>query len=153
MKKDKPCLPQHRLLQLANALADRYGFRRIANSELMEMYSATKITLPIIRQNQGGMLWVDRYYVAVQHNDGDVQYVYLTKTHINEERYSYRALKKCRENPATLPEDIVAQFQLASSRIRASGVPFFLSGEVEGLGLPWAEALREKMLQDRSKPE
>ena len=152
-KKDAPCMPQHMLLQLANAMADRHGFRRIMLNELTTMYSRTKIPLPIMLRHKDSTLWVDRYYMAVQHEDEDVRYVYLTEAHIHEEMYNYRVLKKCRENPATLPKDIVMQFRVALRRMHASGVPIYVSSEVEGLGLPWAEALRKKLLPDRSKPE
>ena len=152
-KKDAPCMPQHMLLQLANAMADRHGFRRIMLNELTTMYSRSKVPLPIMLRNRDGTLWVDRYYMAVQHEDEDVRYVYLTEAHIHEELYNYRVLKKCRENPATLPKDIVMQFRVALRRMHASGVPIYVSPEVEGLGLPWAEALRKKLLPDRSKPE
>ena len=142
-KKDAPCMPQHMLLQLANVMANRYGFRRIMLNELTTMYSRTKIPLPIMLRNRDGTLWVDRYYLAVQHEDEDVRYVYLTEAHIREEMYNYRVLKNCRENPPTLPKDIAAQFRLALRRMHASGVPIYVSSEVEGLGLSWADALRK----------
>lgn len=143
--REKPCLPQHMLLQLANALADWYGFRRIVNSELTMMYSMTKVPLPIVLRGKYGMLWVDRYYMALQHEDQDVRYVYLTKAHIHEELYSFRELKNCRENPATLPKEIAVQFRSVLRRMHKTGIPVFVSKEVEGLGLAWAEALRRKI--------
>ena len=153
--KNAPCLPQHMLLQLVNALADRHGFRRIVSSELTAMYSNTKIPMPIMLRKHDGTLWIDRYYVAVQHGNGDVRYIYLTEQHINEEIYNYRVLKKCRENPPALPKVIAAQFRLALRRIRGSGVPIYISREVEGLGLMWAKELRKNSLTgvNRTKPE
>ena len=109
--------------------------------------------MPIMLRNSDSTLWVDRYYMAVQHEDEDVRYVYLTEYHIHEEMYNYRVLKNCRENPPTLPKDIAAQFRLALRRMRASGVLIYVSPEVEGLGLAWADALRTKLLPNRSKPE
>ena len=91
--------------------------------------------------------------MAVQHEDEDVRYVYLMEAHIHEELYNYRVLKKCRENPATLPKDIVMQFRVALRRMHASGVPIYVSREVESFGLTWANFLYEKIWSDRSKPD
>lgn len=151
--KSTPCLPQHMLLQLANTIANRYGFRRVLPGELSWLYSNTKIPLPIVLRNRDGTLWVDRYYMALQLGDGDVRYIYLTEQHIREEMFSYRTLKNCHDDPAELPRDIAAQFRLALRRMRATMVPIYVSSEVLGLGLAWAETLYEKIWPDRSKPD
>ena len=151
--KDKPCLPQHMLLQLANAMAGRYGFRHIESRELAAMYSKTKVPLPIMLRNRGGTLWVDRYYVAIQHDDDDVRYVFLAEAHIHEEIYNYQVLKKCRENPPALPREIAEQFRYALRRMRAAKVPVFVSKEALELGIPWVETLYNKVFPNRSKSE
>lgn len=141
------------LLQLANTIANRYGFRRVLPRELSLLYSNTKIPMPIMVRNRDGTLWIDRYYMAQQLGDGDVHYVYLTEQHIREEMFSYRMLKSCREDPAVLPRDIAAQFRLALRRMHASMVPIYVSSEIQELGLAWADALYEKIWTDRTKPD
>ena len=69
---------------------------------------------PIVRKNGNGTIWVDRYYVAYRlYGEIDVRYVYMTRYHILEEVYSYRAASKLRNKQVKLPAEIQKQFAYA----------------------------------------
>lgn len=69
---------------------------------------------PIVRKNGNGTIWVDRYYVAYRlYESSEVRYVYMTRYHILEEVYSYKAASKLRNIQVKLPADIQKQFAYA----------------------------------------
>ena len=68
----------------------------------------------MVLKNGNGTLWVDRYYAAYRlSGQTDVRYVYITKYHILEEVYSYKAASKLRNIQVKLPGDIQKQFAYA----------------------------------------
>ena len=73
-----------------------------------------KYSPPIARKNRNGTIWVDRYYAAYRlSGSSEVKYVYMTRYHILEEVYSYRAASKLRNATVKLPADIQKQFAYA----------------------------------------
>ena len=73
-----------------------------------------KYSPPIVRKNSNGTIWVDRYYVAYRlYESSEVKYVYMTRYHILEEVYSYKAASKLRNIQVKLPADIQKQFAYA----------------------------------------
>lgn len=76
-----------------------------------QMYFDNK--LPLIIDNDRVRLWIDRHYLAYQETNGQPTYVYISRTHIEEELESYRELKCTRRKAATLPPEIQFQFSKA----------------------------------------
>ncbi len=73
-----------------------------------------KYSPPIVRKNGNGTIWVDRFYVAYRlYESSEVRYVYMTRYHILEEVYSYKAASKLRNKQVKLPADIQKQFAYA----------------------------------------
>ncbi|MBR5984823.1 MAG: hypothetical protein IK019_00275 [Clostridia bacterium] len=95
---------------------DIAGKHHLSCPSHMEMLQAMrgKYSPPIVRKNGNGTIWVDRYYVAYRlYESSEVKYVYMTRYHILEEVYSYKAASKLRDKQVKLPADIQKQFAYA----------------------------------------
>ena len=101
------------ILVTANDVADRHGLCRPSLLRMLKEFNG-KYPLPMVLKNGNGTLWVDRYYAAYRlSGQTDVRYVYITKYHILEEVYSYKAASKLRHIQVKLPGDIQKQFAYA----------------------------------------
>lgn len=142
MKKIPEHLPFNLVLQLANRACEKYGFKTILRKELITMFTTKKVLPSVVRVNENSMLWVDKWYVAVQIDGGDVEYLYLTYHHINEELWSYRNLRKFRNDAPRLPADIVGQFRVAYNWMKPTEQRMYFSPTAETLGLNWVSVWR-----------
>lgn len=62
-----------------------------------------KVPLPIILQDGSYQMWIDKYYLAYGLvSQEDVNYVYISKTHISEEIWSYLDASKSRKRKIEL---------------------------------------------------
>lgn len=125
------CLPSLGVYRLARMVADKHGFPWMDYGRVQKQYRA-KYGLPVMVENNAGTLWVDRYYIAYQLNDGDVHYVYLTKHHIREEIGSYREASTERGIKVELPTDIKQQFSTALKRMTKDANDIWISPEFIG---------------------
>lgn len=143
-------LPIHLLMSMANAACDKYGFERILPMEAQKMYRS-KILPAAIRRNSRGMLWIDPEYIALQFDDGDVIYLYMSMTHINAEVASYRAASRARSTKAALPEDISEQFSKARKLMQYTGRSFYISPSAAELGLDWVKQWLKQFFEEAMK--
>lgn len=133
-KKEYGSLSARMVLAIARAVAVKYDLKLPDAQEFYRQYDA-RIPMPLMTDNGNGVLWVDRYYVAYQ-LDGSrkVQYVYITRHHIQEEAASYRHAAAEKGNGVKLPGHIGRQFRSALLDMKASGVEVWVS-DVEKLDL------------------
>ena len=80
-------LPFSKVVRLAKYTCSILGIKPPTDAQMYTEYYSD-IPIPIFLDNGGVYVWIDRYYIAYQVGFGDVIYVYLTKTHICEERAS-----------------------------------------------------------------
>jgi len=79
-------MPAGYVIRLAIEAAARWGTLISSEAEQRILISKPE-PLPAIYRWAGAALWVDRYYVAFVHDDvPGVEYLYLTRQHIIEER-------------------------------------------------------------------
>lgn len=122
-----------KLQQIASGTALTNGLVPVPREEIARMYYMNdKKLLPIIKQCDAGMLWVDRYYVAYQIGDGDVHYTYISKHHLAEEVLAYRAASERCDMAMTLPLDIQLCFHEAKQEMQATRLPYWIA-------TPWSE--------------
>ena len=114
------------LLRLANMLADEMGVERVGRMELFEAWS-DPVPQPVVKRRGGAWLWADRFYAAVCRPGGKIEYVYLTRTHIEEEIQGYAALRRRRPDAPALPEEIRRQFRSAMRRMHMRGTDIWLA--------------------------
>lgn len=117
-----------KLQQLASETALTNGLAPARREDISRMYYASeKNQFPIIVRCDVGTLWVDKYYVAYQIEDGDVHYTYISKHHISEEICSYRAASRERDSRINLPPDIMKAFREAHYQMQAKGLPYWIA--------------------------
>lgn len=97
------------LRRLARRLCGDLRLPVPADEALAALY-ADEIPQPILLNNGEMTLWIDRYYAAYQKGGGAVRYVYLTRTHVSEEREAYEQVG------LPLPADIEEAFRAAGNR-------------------------------------
>ena len=124
------CLPSLGVYRLARIVAQRYGFSWMEYGRVQKQYRE-RYGLPLVIENDCGMLWIDRYYIAYQLEDGEVHYVYLTKHHIHEEMLSYKEASKERGVKVDLPGDIKQQFSLVLRQMAKNTSDIWLSPEFD----------------------
>ena len=86
-----------------------------------------KSVISIGTRCDGGMMWVDKYYIAFQLDNGDVQYTYLTRTHIAEECGSYKKASTERGAKISLPPDILACFRKVKRILNENDMCYWIS--------------------------
>ena len=118
---DGSCLLPAQLYSLGTRLAQRYAPGSVTRAMVSDLYEKA-IPMPVIICRGDTRIWLDRHYAAVETKDMPVTYVYVTKTHIYEERHSYREAANARgDKSIKLPDNIDLQFKAASKAMRASG--------------------------------
>lgn len=118
---DGSFLAPGQLYTLALRLAQRYAPGSVTRAMISGLYGKP-IPLPVIIRRGDTRIWLDRHYAAVETKTLPVTYVYMTKTHILEERRSYREAAKERDDATVrLPDSIARQFKFASKAMRARG--------------------------------
>lgn len=113
-------LPCKQITAIADCTARRYGLRSVTYAVVRAMYDAA-IPLPIHTCCVEGDLWVDKFYVAYQISDGQINYAYLTRTHIGEEMGSYMDASTSRRIKLAPPPDVLRCFRRAYAVMEASG--------------------------------
>ena len=122
-----------KLQQIASGTALTNGLVPVSREEITRMYYTNeKKLLPIMKQCEAGTIWVDRYYVAYQIDDGDVHYTYISKRHLVEEVTAYRAASKERDTKVAMPLDVQRCFHVAKLDMQATGLPYWIAA-------PWSE--------------
>ena len=101
------------ILVIARYIAVKHHLSCHSHMEMLRTMRG-KYSPPIVRKNGNGTIWVDRYYAAYRlSGSSEVKYVYMTRYHILEEVYSYKAASKLRNTQVKLPADIQKQFAYA----------------------------------------
>ena len=115
------------IMKLSRKIARRYGLRMPDPDELHKQYKS-RYPLPCVTKTDAGEMWTDRYYLAYQLIGMDApKYVYLTKTHILEEKVSYRSASKLRGTNVSVPISILSQFKTAYASMRYNGIELWLA--------------------------
>ena len=134
-------LPFRKLWELACAVAETHRLSMPSSQRLRLRYT-DKEPIPTVTVNEYGTLWIDREYLAYALTDEIVSYVYVTRTHAQEEIVSYAMLKKGpekRENAPKLPPEMLNQFRTALRMMNLRNSRFYLFKEVQRLPLAWAQ--------------
>lgn len=106
--KNRQSLSFRELRNLASFLCAKLHLSLIDECELYTQYFAD-VPQPIVIDDDGTRIWIDRYYAAYQTGCGEVTYVYLTRAHILEET----------EDRSVLPDEIQTQFNEALSSMNS----------------------------------
>ncbi len=123
-------LTAKQLFSLGNMLAKQHGLPGFARAEIAGLYNKP-IPIPIIKRTGSVTLWLDRYYAAVKAKGAPFRYVYLTDTHISEERASYKEAAEERSDPTIkLPSDIQKQFKAADQK-KQMGCKFWVDNDYQ----------------------
>lgn len=116
------CLTVRELSFVAQATARKHGLPVPKTDDIARMVNSfRKMPFSLIRENENGRLWVDRYYVAYENEKGDVRYTYCTKHHMLEEERSYRYASKLRRTRIEIPGDVRRCFETAKKSMKARG--------------------------------
>ena len=127
------CVSLRKLQQIASGTALMNHLVPVPREWIAKLYYAKDAKIqPIVKRCESGTLWVDKYYVAYQIDDGDVHYTYIAKAHLIEEVKSYREAARTRNSEIALPEDIRRCFRIARQNMRATGRPYWIDE-------PWAK--------------
>lgn len=122
------------LMTYAEKTAQKFGIT-LPEIKLLLKYinEATPRTIRI--DNGEFQMWIDKYYIAYSRYDQEeVHYVYLTKTHIREERVSYRKARKERKNQVCLPNTIKSNFIKALCCMRQTKLGYYLDKDFFEIG-------------------
>ena len=123
---DGSSLTPRQLYALGMRLAQRYAPGSVTRAMISSLYEKA-IPMPVIIRRGDTKVWIDRYYAAVETKNLPLTYVYLTSTHILEERRSYREAAKERDDATIrLPESIARQFRFALRAMHMSDVKVWL---------------------------
>ena len=122
-----------KLQQIASGTALTNGLVPIPREQIARMYYLKGVNQqPIIKRCDAGTLWVDKYYVAFQIDDGDVYYTYISKHHIAEEVSAYREASEERGVKIAMPKDVLRCFKIARGDMLGTGLPYWIAA-------PWSE--------------
>ena len=123
---DGSCLMPAQLYSLGTSLAQRYAPGSVTRAMVSDLYEKA-IPMPVIICRGDTRIWLDRHYAAVETKDLPVTYVYMTKTHIYEERHSYMEAANARgDKSIMLPDNIALQFKAAAKAMRARGTKIWV---------------------------
>ena len=123
---DGSFLTPRQLYALGMRLAQRYAPGSVTRAMISSLYEKT-IPMPVIIRRGDTKVWIDRHYAAVETKNLPVTYVYMTRTHILEERRSYRDAAKERDDATIrLPESIARQFRFALKAMHMSGAKMWV---------------------------
>lgn len=105
------------VLALAEKIAVGLGLAIQNKDELADSLVSIQ-ALPQIYKNGIVSLWVDRHYIAYSYEDSEnIEYVYVAKNHIEEERESYAVASRHRCYCIELPVQIDEQFTIAQNEM------------------------------------
>ena len=123
---DDSCLTPAQLYTLGIRLAQRYAPGSVTRAMISGLYEQP-IPIPVIVCHGETWIWLDRYYAAVETKDIPVTYVYVTKTHIYEERHGYRkAATERGDDSIKIQAEIAMQLKTAGRAMRASGTKIWV---------------------------
>lgn len=124
-------ITERALVKAAERTAEMYGLKCPERETIWKMYySSGKYPQPVITFCDRGMMWVDKYYVAYQIDDGDVHYTYLTRTHIAEECASYSRASKERGVKVSLSRDILKCFREVKRIMSENDMYYWISENI-----------------------
>ena len=128
MRQQHDCVSLRKLYQIANGTAVKYGLPRISHKQVTDMYLTPFMNLmPIVKHNETGTIWVDKYYVAYMLDDEEVHYTYIARYHIYEEVASFNKAAKERGIKSQLPEDVKNCFQEAVKQMQRRGLKCWIA--------------------------
>ena len=111
---------------MAAEVATQLEIRISSQDTLLMMISKPK-PMPMIYRRADAALWVDRYYIAYIHDDASgVEYLYLTRQHIIEERIASLRQHRQRGYSDRIPDPIHWQFTAAWREMNHTGKGYAL---------------------------
>ena len=121
-----------KLRLIAKCTAEMYGLAMPTADEARAAYcqKGSVDPLPARKRCENGVLWVDKYYVAYQLCDGDVQYTYISRCHIHEELFAYQQTSQLRGYDVGLPPDIQRCFDTATEYMRFTGKRWWIAPRI-----------------------
>ncbi len=122
------------LMIYAEKAAQKFGIT-LPEIKLLLKYINQLVPKTMLIENEEMQLWIDKYYIAYsRYDEEEVHYVYLTKTHIREERVSYRKARKERKNQVCLPNTIKSNFIKALCCMRQTKLGYYLDKDFFEIG-------------------
>ena len=119
-------LQNESVIRLAAEAAALLEIRIPSKDTLLMMISKPK-PMPVIYRRADAALWVDRYYIAFIHDDAPgVEYLYLTRQHIIEERITSLRQQRQRGYSDRIPDPIQWQFAAAWREMNRTGEGYAL---------------------------
>jgi len=114
------CLRCGQILQIADYASEQFGLPYVDRTEFIREYNA-KHSMPLRVVDGEVSMWVDKYYIAYQLEDGSFGYIYNTRHHIREEIHGWKQAARERQEALALPNDISRIFQRCSSEMFLAG--------------------------------
>lgn len=65
---------------------------------------------PLLLEGIGARAWIDKYYMAFQVQGGPVEYIYISRRHIEEEKQALKEVRRQRGLYLSLPQEIERAF-------------------------------------------
>lgn len=113
-------LPLEEIAEMAECLALRLRLN-IPDKELLCAKMKKRNALPQYFADDKTCLWIDKLYIAFyKEDDPEIQYVYLTDSHIDEEYRSYYDARRKRKKEHFLPDSISDIFKNALHQMKES---------------------------------
>jgi len=113
------------LLDLAHIVAKKLNIELPSDSEIR-----FKINLhypqQIIRHNDLYTLWIDKYYIAYEH-DNKLYYPYITSHHIYEENRICLEIRRQRKLPTRLPDSVLVIFHHARQHMSRLNIDYIIN--------------------------
>lgn len=113
------------VLQLAMDAAAQLDIH-LTDIPQLRMKISKREPVPLMLKRHATTLWIDRYYIACSIDDAEIQYLYLTRQHIIEERIA--ALRQRRQRGYGIPVQppIQQQFSAAWRAMNRTGKAYAL---------------------------
>lgn len=111
---DKHKLPCEIIINIVRDITEEYELPSISAQSLHDACDSGRAVYVF---NENGSIWVDCDYIAWEPVGQDICYAYVTRSHIQTERRSFRDASRQRHENVCLPEDIEAAFRHAEQEM------------------------------------
>lgn len=121
-KHKKKAIGKTELKRLMKNVALRHSLKALSDEKFKAMWDMDDI---IITSSYTGIMWISRNFLAYG-DDNVFRYVYISKSHIHEERSSYRRTSLLRLQKVSLPQDIKKAFDFAERHMRCQNTRYWV---------------------------
>lgn len=121
----KEALSTQSVITLAQYVLAYFGYNPVEAKVFISEFRKI-IPLPMMFSNDVTQVWIDKDYIAYSFLEEEaVEYVYITKKHIDEEERSYKAI----HNKSLLPKSIRHGFFLAKEQMKKTNKSYAIFKE------------------------